>query len=147
MSCPKTVGRRRAMSYVAPQLSTAPTRGTCTPSLSLTQSSSHPFFSQLQPCADPRPHLSGALAERPSITGYEPKQLAEPQDHMHFTEDNQLAEHEIRADVDATRTGGMFFRVTQHGEVCTVDPPFFFEYVQYYLQLSVLFLRQSFRLR
>ena len=27
----------------------------------------------------------------------------------------------IRADVDATRTGGMFFRITQYGEVCTVD--------------------------
>ena len=29
-----------------------------------------------------------------SFTGYEPKQLAEPLDHRHFTEDNQRAEHE-----------------------------------------------------
>ena len=27
----------------------------------------------------------------------------------------------IRADVDAERTGGMFFRIRQHGEVHTVD--------------------------
>ena len=45
------------------------------------------------PCADPQPHLSGALAEPPSLKGYEPKQLAETQDHRH-SEDNQLAEHE-----------------------------------------------------
>ena len=27
----------------------------------------------------------------------------------------------IRADVDAERTGGMFWRITQHGELHTVD--------------------------
>ena len=37
------------------------------------------------------------LGERLALLGsdgYEPKQVAEPQDHRHFTEDNQLAEHE-----------------------------------------------------
>ena len=33
------------------------------------------------------------LSTRP-FTGYEPKQLAENQDHRHFTEDMQSAEHE-----------------------------------------------------
>ena len=72
------------MSYTAP-LSTP---GTCTPSLSLTQSSSptsHTLLSELQPCADLRRPPSGALAEPPSLTGHEPKQLAEHRD---------LAEHE-----------------------------------------------------
>ena len=46
-------------------------RGTCTPSLSSTLSSSHPFVSQLQPCADLRPPLSGALAEPPSFTEHD----------------------------------------------------------------------------
>ena len=45
-------------------------------------------------CADPRCNLSGALAELPSFTSYEPKQLDEPKDHRHFTEDNQFVEHE-----------------------------------------------------
>ena len=61
--CPKTVTPHRAMSYVTPHLSITPTPGTCTPSLSSTQSSSRPLFSQLEPCAALRPHLSGALAE------------------------------------------------------------------------------------
>ena len=74
-----------AMSYTAPLT----TPGTCTPSLSLTQ-----FFltyltytspASFKPCADPRRPPSGALAERPPLTGYEPKQLAEFQD---------LSEHE-----------------------------------------------------
>ena len=38
--------------------------------------------------------LSGALAEPRPFTWYEPRQLAENQDHMHFTEDKQFAEHE-----------------------------------------------------
>ena len=64
------------------------TQGTCTPSLSLTQTSSptsHRLLSELQPCADQRLLLSCALAERPSLIGYEPKQLPEYQD---------FAEHE-----------------------------------------------------
>ena len=51
-------------------------------------------FSKLQPCADLRRPLSGALAEPPSFTGYELKQFAENQDHRHFTEDKQFAEHQ-----------------------------------------------------
>ena len=47
-----------------------------------------------KPCGDLRPQLSGALAELRPFTGYEPKQLAENQDHKHFTEDRQLTEHE-----------------------------------------------------
>ena len=39
--------------------------------------------SEQKPCGDLRPHLSG----------YEPKQLAENQDHRHFTEDKQFIEH------------------------------------------------------
>ena len=85
VSCLKTVTPHRAVSYVVPHLSITPTPGTCTPSLSSTQSSSHPLFSQLQPCADQRPHLSGALAEHPFFRGYEPKQLAERQDHRRQT--------------------------------------------------------------
>ena len=46
------------------------------------------------PCGDPRPHLSGALAELRPLTKYEPKQLAENQDHKHFTEDKQFTEQE-----------------------------------------------------
>ena len=94
MSCFKKLTPHRAMSYLTPHLSVAPTPSTCTPSLSSTQSSSHPPFSQLQPCAELQPYLSGSLAEPPSFTGYDSKQLAESQDHKHFTEDNQLAEHE-----------------------------------------------------
>ena len=30
----------------------------------------------------------------------------------------------IDADVDAKKTGGMFLRITQNGEVCTVDASF-----------------------
>ena len=55
---------------------------------------SHPPLSKHKPCGDLRPHLSGALAEPPSFTGYEPKQLAKKQDHRHFTEDKRFAEHE-----------------------------------------------------
>ena len=62
VSCLKTVTPHRAMSYGTRHLSITPAPGTCTPSLSSTQSSSHPPFSQLRPSADLRPHLSGALA-------------------------------------------------------------------------------------
>ena len=50
---------------------TVTTPGTCTASLSFSQSSSptsHTLFSELQPCADLRNPLSGALAETPSFT-------------------------------------------------------------------------------
>ena len=78
MSCPKTVTLPRAMSYVTPHLIT-PSTGT--PSLSSTLSSSHvlhPPLSEHRPCGDPRPRLSGALAEPRPCAGYE--QLAEHED-------------------------------------------------------------------
>ena len=80
----------RILSYVTPHLIT-PSTGT--PSLSSTLSSSHvlnPPLSEHKPCGDPRPPLSGALAEHRPFTGYEPRQLAENQDHKHFTEDKQF---------------------------------------------------------
>ena len=67
VSCPKS-SPHRGMSHVTHHLSITPTPDTCTSSLSLTQSSSHPLFSQLQSCADLRHHLSGAVAEPPSLT-------------------------------------------------------------------------------
>ena len=94
VSCSKTATPHRAMSYVTLHLTTP---STCTPSLSSTLASSHglhPPLSEHKPCGDPRPHLSGALAKPPSFTGYEPKQLAENQDHRQNTEDKQFAEHE-----------------------------------------------------
>ena len=69
VSCPKTFTLHRAMSYVTPHLTTP---STCTPSLSSTLSSSHvlhPPLSENKPCGDPRPHLSGALAEPRPFTG------------------------------------------------------------------------------
>ena len=87
MSCPKTVTLHRAVSYVTPHLMT-PSTGTPS-SLIL-----NPSFSEHKPCGDQRPQLSGALAELGLFTGYEPKQLAENQDHRHVTEDKQLIEHE-----------------------------------------------------
>ena len=56
------------LSHLIAQCQITPKQGTCTPSLSSTLPSSHPLVSQLQPCADLRPHLSGALAEPPSFT-------------------------------------------------------------------------------
>ena len=67
VSRPKSVLVPLAMSYTAPLT----TPGTCTPSLSWTQSSSptsHTALSELQPCADLRRPLSGPLAEPPSLT-------------------------------------------------------------------------------
>ena len=64
VSCLKIVTLHRATSYVAPRLRITRTPGKCTLSLSSTQSSSRPLFSLLQPFADLRPHLSGALAEQ-----------------------------------------------------------------------------------
>ena len=52
------------------------------------------FLQSEQPCGDQRPQQSGAPTEIPPLTGYEPMQLAENQDHRHFTEDKQLTEHE-----------------------------------------------------
>ena len=75
------------MSYVTPHLTT-PSTGTPS-SLFL-----NPSFSEHKPCGDPRPQLSGALAEPRPFAGYEPKQLAENKDYKHFTEDKQLTEHE-----------------------------------------------------
>ena len=86
-SWPKTVIFRRAMSYVTPHLIT-PSTGT--PSSYVL----HPPLSERKPCGDLRPHLSGALAEPRPFTSDGPKQLAENQDHRHFTGDKELTEHE-----------------------------------------------------
>ena len=67
VSRPTNVSSPLVMSYTAPLT----TPGTCTPSLSWTQSSSpapHTLLSELQPCAHLRRPLSGALAEPPSLT-------------------------------------------------------------------------------
>ena len=89
------------MSYTA--LLTTP--GTCTPSLSLTQSSSPYLTSTFQRvstlCRYLQHHLSGALAE--------PKQLAEHKDHSHFTEDNQLVEYQDLAEHEDLRVKPLFF--------------------------------------
>ena len=94
MFCSKTVTLHRAMSYVTFHLIT---QSTGTPSLSSTLSSSHvlhPPLSEHKPCGDLRPHLSGPLVEPRPFTGCEPQQLAENQDHKHFTEDKQFTEHD-----------------------------------------------------
>ena len=77
----KTCTLHRAMSYVTPHMMT-PSTGT--PSSHVL----HPSLSEHTPCGDLRPHLSGALAEPRPCSGYEPKQLAENQDHWHFTEES-----------------------------------------------------------
>ena len=69
----------------------------------------HPLLSEIQPCADLRHPLSGALAEPPSITGYEPKQLAEYQDHQLFTEDEHFSEHQDLAEHQDLRVKPLFF--------------------------------------
>ena len=87
VSCPKTVILHRAMSQVTPHLMT-PSTGI------LSSHVLHPPLSEHKPCGDLRPHLRGALVEPRPFTDYEPKQLAEDQDHRHFTEDKQFTEHE-----------------------------------------------------
>ena len=87
--CRRSQTGRRAMTWITPSMGT--------PSLSPILSPSHvvhPPLSEHKPFGDLRPHLSGAVAEPPSFTGYEPKQLAENQDHRHFTEDKQLTDNE-----------------------------------------------------
>ena len=54
----------------------------------------NPSFSEHRPCGNLRPQLSGALVEPRPLTSYAPRQLAEDQDYQHFTEDQQLTEHE-----------------------------------------------------
>ena len=76
------------VSVLLPNSYTSPSTGT--PSSHV----QHPPLSEHKPCGDPRPHLSGALAEPRPCTGSEPKQLAENQDHSHFTRDKQVTEHE-----------------------------------------------------
>ena len=96
MSFSKTFTLHRAMSYVTLHL------------ISFLTCLLHPSFSEHKPCGDIRPQLSGALAELRSFTGYEPKQLAENQDHRHFTEDKQLTEHED------TRVQHLFFHQSDY---------------------------------
>ena len=95
------------MSNVTPHLMT-PSTGTPS-SLVL-----NPSFSEHKRCGDLRPQLSGALAEPPSFTGYEPKQLAETLDQRHFTEDKQFTEHED------LRVDSLFFH--QPSTASTYDP-------------------------
>ena len=49
------------------------------------------------------------MAEPPSITGHEPKQLAEHKDHGHLTEDNQIVEYQDLAEHDNLRVKPLFF--------------------------------------
>ena len=49
------------------------------------------------------------FSELPSITGYEPLQLAEHKDHRHSTEDNQLVEYQDLAEHDDSRVTPQFF--------------------------------------
>ena len=116
-----------AMSYTAHST----TQGTYTPFFSLIQSSSptsHTLLSEFQPCAGLRHYLSGALAKPPSITSYEPKQLAEYKDHMHFTEDNQLAEYQDVPEHEDLRVKPLFFHLpniasTSDSAESIVTPP------------------------
>ena len=66
-----------------------------------------PPLSELQACADPRRPLSGALAEPPSLTGYEPNHTNK--DQKLFTEDKQLAEHQGLAEHEDLRVKPLLF--------------------------------------
>ena len=86
VSCPKVFTSPRALSYTTPLMSSTPSPGTCTPSFTVTRPtsfSSEPLPGEIQPCADLRQLSVGSLAEAPTFTGYEPKQLAEHEDHRH----------------------------------------------------------------
>ena len=101
------------MSYVTHHLSITPTPGTCTPSLTRpTSLSSDPLLGELQPCADLRPPLSGALAEPPSLTGYE------PQDQELFTEDKKLAEYQDLAEHEDLRAIPLLFHRPSIASTC-----------------------------
>ena len=52
------------------------------------------FLQSEQPCENQWPQHSGALTEKPPLTGYEPNQIAEDRDYRHFTGDGQFTEHE-----------------------------------------------------